>query len=78
MTDKEFYKFFRNQQHEANKLACEVIATARERKVSIPALVRSLCENYAGSEADAASRGAYDGGYLRGMSDGRNAERLGW
>lgn len=78
MTSKEYYEFFRSEHSKANKLAKEVVAMARERKVSIPMLVKSICEDYASSEADIASRGAYGGGYEHGLSDGRNAERLGW
>ena len=78
MTDKDFYKFFREEQNKANALALEVVKMARERKVSIPMLVRGLCEQYAADECAIAERGAYDGGYERGLSDGRESERQGW
>ena len=78
MANEDFYKFFREEQNRANALAREVARMARERKVRIPMLVRSLCEEYAADEADIAERGAYDGGYERGMFDGRESERQGW
>lgn len=78
MSNEDFYKFFREEQNKANALAREVARMARERKVRIPILMRSLCEEYAADEADIAERGAYDGGYERGLSDGRESERQGW
>lgn len=78
MTNEDFYKFFREEQNKANALAREVARMAREHKVRIPMLVRSLCEEYAADEAHIAERGAYDGGYERGLSDGRESERQGW
>jgi len=78
MTNEDFYKFFREEQNKANALAREVARMARERKVRIPVLVMALCDEYAADEADIAERGAYDGGYERGLSDGREAERQGW
>lgn len=78
MTGEEFYKMFRDQKLEANKLAREVVKMARERKVSVPMLVRSLCEEHAASECAIAERGAYDCGYDRGLEDGRAAERQRW
>lgn len=78
MTNEDFYKLFREEQSKANVLAREVAGMARERKVRIPALVKALCEEYAAGEADIAERGAYNGGYERGLSDGRATERQGW
>lgn len=78
MTNEDFYKFFRAEQNKASTLAREVAMMARERKVRIPMLIRSLCEEYAADEANIAERGAYDGGYERGLSDGRESERKGW
>lgn len=78
MTDKEFYELFMSRQQEANALAREVAAEARRRRVRIPMLVKALCEVHAADEADIASDGAYRGGYDRGVTDGRIAERQGW
>jgi len=78
MNNEDFYKLFRDEHNKATALAREVASMARERKVGIPMLVRSLCEEYAADMSDIAERGAYDGGYERGLSDGRESERQGW
>ena len=78
MTGEEFYKMFRDQKIEANRFAREIVKMARERKVHIPMLVSSLCEEYAAGECAIAERGAYDGGYDRGLEDGRAAQSQGW
>ena len=78
MTNEDFYKFFREEQNKANAFAREVARMARERKVRIPMLMRSLCEEYAADEADIADRGAYGAGYERGLSDGRESKRQWW
>ena len=78
MTDKDFYKLFREENAKANAFAREVVQEAKGRRVRIPMLMKALCEEHAACEADIASDGAYQGGYDRGISDGRAAERQGW
>ena len=70
MTGKEFYDMFKENQVKANRLAREVVKQAQTEKVSIPMLVKSLCEMYAANEADIAGGYAYDGGFDRGYSEG--------
>ena len=68
MTGKEFYDMFKENQVKASRLAREVVKQAQAEKVSIPMLVKSLCEMYAANEVDIS--GAYDSGFDRGYSEG--------
>jgi hypothetical protein len=78
MTEKEFYEMVKDKRTKASAFAREVVKGAKAHEISIPEVVRCLCEEYAANECAIAEHSAYEGGYSRGLGDGRKAERQGW
>lgn len=72
---KRVYRMTQEHRAEASKLARETIKEARNRKVDIGELIKSIANGYAASEASYAEREAckdsYDEGYSAGFEDGR-------